>query len=209
MRILLGFAMTLTLVGTAMAGTICPGAPTGTTFPHPPDPNATGCNVVITINANGTATTVITDATAYENSEDAIIGIVNNSSTPLGSINLSGAGIFGLEGDGICTFTFPGNSYCSAAAKAGTDPADYQGPTSTYTNFSSGNSGTVVFSPAVAANGGSTYFSLEGIPTASIGVTPNGGAPAPSSLGLLAIGLALVGGWTFRSEIRSRLFAAK
>src|SRR5579863_7115605 len=92
----------------AMAGTICRGATTGTTFPHPPDPTATGCNAVITIAANGSISTVVVDSNPYENSEDAIIGVKNNSATAVGSLNLTGSGVFGFEGDGICTFTFSG-----------------------------------------------------------------------------------------------------
>ncbi len=177
----------------AMAGTICPGAPTGTTFTHPPDPTATGCNVVITIAANGSISTAIVDATPYESSEDAIIGVKNNSATPVGSLNLTGAGVFGFEGDGICTFTFSGSGYCAGAFYQ-TDPGDYAGPTSTFANFASGNSGTVNFNPAVPANGGSTYFSLEGIPTANLAVTTGpSGTPAPSSILLMLTALVGVG----------------
>jgi hypothetical protein len=167
------------LSGLAFGGSICPGAPTGTTFPHPPDPSGTGCNVVITIAANGTASLAITDSVPYENAEDIIVGVVNNSASPVGSLSLTGTDIFGFEGDGICVYNFPGNGYCSAAAKAGTDPQDYQGPTSTFTH-SNNNSGTVNFSPSIAANGGTTYFSLEGVPTdlnAIVGVGPGGPPP--------------------------------
>src|ERR1039458_6534053 len=113
----------------AWAGSVCPGAATGTNFPHPPDPSATGCNVVITINANGSVTVTVTDASAYEGSEDVMVGVVNNSTGTLSNLSLSGSGIFGFEGDGICTFTFPGSNYCTATQRAGTDPGDYQGPT--------------------------------------------------------------------------------
>ena len=183
-----------------MAGSICPGATTGTNFTHPPDPTATGCNVVITIAANGSVSTVVTDPSPYEGSEDVIIGVKNNSTSAVGSVALtSSSGVFGFEGDGICTFTFPGSTYCSASAIAGTDPQDYQGPTSTFTNITGGgNNGTVVFNPSIAANGGSTYFSLEGVPTASLGVTVGGGTPttpAPSSLILLGLGFAGLAAW--------------
>jgi hypothetical protein len=173
----LSLSLALMALGTraARAGTLCPGAPSGTTFPHPPDPNATGCNVVITIDANHLAVVSVTDATPYENSEDIIVGIQNNSSSTVSSLTLTGAGIFGLEGDGICIYTFAGSSYCSPAQIAGTDPEDYYGPTSTYTNIgTNGNSGTVNFNPAIPA-GGSTYFSLEGQPSTSLVVDVGSG----------------------------------
>lgn len=178
----------------AVAGSICPGATTGTTFTHPPDPTATGCNVVITVPASGSISVVVTDAIPYESSEDVLIGVVNNSGTALGSLNLSGSGIFGFEGDGVCTFTFPGSSYCSGTYYQ-SDPGDYAGPGVTFTNFASLNSGTVNFSPAVAANGGKAYFSLEGVPTANLVVTTGGGggSPAPPSLVLLLAALACMG----------------
>ncbi len=66
-----------------MAGTICPAGSGSNPFPHSPDAAATGCNVVITDSAAGAFSVAITDATAYENSEDVLVGIVNNSSTPI------------------------------------------------------------------------------------------------------------------------------
>jgi len=180
----------------AMAGTVCPAGSGASPFPYSPDNGAggTGCNVVITIAANGSISTVVKDTTPYENSEDALIGVVNNSASAVGSLNLTGSGVFGFESDGICIYTFVGSGYCSASQKAGTDPGDYAGPTTTFTNFSSGNSGTVVFSPAIAGGGGSTYFSLEGIPTANLAVSAGpAGTPAPSSILLMLTALAGVG----------------
>ncbi len=198
-------------VGVALGGTVCPDSPgTGTNsggaFVHPPDPTGTGCNAVITIAANGSISTAVTDSTPFNGSEDVIIGVVNNSSSPVGSLNLTGPmggiAIFGLDTDGICFFTFTGDSYCAGKTS---DPADYFGPTtSAFTNISSDqNSGTVVFNPPIPP-GGKTFFSLEGTPTASLGVTIGPATPAPSTLTLLGIGMVLLAGWTFRSRIRER-----
>jgi hypothetical protein len=191
----------------AMAGTICPGAATGTNFVHPPDPSATGCNVVITIASNGSVSTAVTDAAPYDGSEDVLIGVKNNSGSSVTSLAITGSGVFGFDGDGVCTFTFSGSSYCSSSQIVGTDPQDYQGPTSTFSNFSSGSSGTVTFSPAIAANGGSTYFSLEGVPTASLGVIVGNApptTPAPASLMLLGIGLACLAAWQLGARAFSK-----
>jgi hypothetical protein len=197
--------LTLLMLGScaAWAGTVCPGAATGTNFPHPPDPTATGCNVVITVNANGSTTVTAPDSTAYENSEDVIVGVVNNSSGTVSSLSLSGSGIFGFDGDGICTFTFAGSSYCTASQQAGTDPQDYQGPHNTFT-VTNANTGTVNFSPAIAP-GGTGYFSLEGTPATTIAATATVGpstgntasVPALSNWGL-ALLMAMIAGLSMR-----------
>ncbi len=69
---------------------------------------------------------------------------------------------------------------------SGTDPQDYYGPNTTYTNFASGDGLTVNFAPAVAACGGSSYFSLEGTPAV---FTVTTGTPEPATFALLGGGL--------------------
>jgi hypothetical protein len=206
----ISLSLALLALGThaAWAGSICPGASGSNPFPHPPDPSATGCNVVITINADRSATVSVTDSTAYENSEDVIVGIQNNSSSTVPALSLASPNApFGFESDGMCVYTFVGSSYCSAAQMAGTDPYDYQGPTSSFTNIgTNGLTGTVNFSPAIPA-GGSTYFSLEGIPSTSlvVNVDPGGtAAPVPTLSGwALALLASLLMGsslWLMRNK---------
>lgn len=170
-----------------------------------------GCNVVITIAANGSVSTTVTNSNPYDGSDDTLVGVINNSSTPLSQLTVSGSAISDFEGDGICafgaggiagdTFTSGSSAYCSASALGGTDPQDYQGPNQTFTNFSSGNAVTVVFSPAIAGGGGTNFFSLEEPPSNALTVTtPTGtptplptSTPAPASLILLATGIAAMG----------------
>jgi hypothetical protein len=169
-----------------------------------------GCNVIITIAANGSVTTTTVNANPYDGSDDTLVGVINNSSTALPQITVSGSNISGFEGDGICafgaggiagdTFTSGSSAYCSTAALNGTDPQDYQGPNQTFTNFSSGNAVTVVFSPAIAGGGGTNFFSLEEPPSNSLTITTPTGTPtgvpptpAPASLILLATGIAAMG----------------
>ena len=199
---LLSFALITLGTCAAWAGSICPAASGANTFPHPADPAATGCNVVITINAGGSISVAVTDATPYENSEDVMVGVVNNSSSNVPSISITGnAGndIFGLDGDGMCTFTFVGSSYCSGAVYL-TDPGDYYGPNTTFSNISaSGLAGTVNFTSPLAP-GGTAYFSLEGVPSGSLTVvagTPTStsvvGAPAMSDWALVLLAGLLIG----------------
>ena len=180
----------------AAAGTICPGG-NSTNFValggHDPDPTGTGCNSLITINANRTVTVTIPDATPYDGVEDNLVVVVNNSSTPITTLLLTGTDIFGLDGDGVCTFNFAaangvsGNGYCSPSARAGIDPQDYFGPTSTFA-ITNVNSGSVSFNPGVAGGGGKTFFSLEEPPNASLQVVI-GGVPEPASISLMGFGL--------------------
>ena len=117
----------------------------------------TGCAVLITLNANGTAT-FQTDSNQgpFDGSDDTLVGVVNNTGVPIPSINLTSTNdIFNFDGDGICTFDFTGDSYCNNTAIV------YDGPTSTFSNISSDfTTGSVNFGPALAS-GSSTYFSLE------------------------------------------------
>jgi len=161
-------AFTLLIMGSevALAGTICPASTSPNPFFHDPDPSGTGCNVVITINPDRSATVAVNDASPYDGSDDALIGVVNNSGLPLPSIYLNGVGIFSFDQDGICAFTFIGDEYCGSAVTG------YEGPTSRFSNISfDGSAGTVSFKPFVSADGGAAYFSLEGLPSATVGVS--------------------------------------
>jgi hypothetical protein len=137
--------------------------------------SAVDCNVLITINADGSVTVTNPDNNnPYDGYDDTLVGIVNNAGAPLSSIGLSSAkDIFGFDGDGICSSGFTpwttlgGSGYCapqtSVKAHDPSDPGtDYQGPDNTWSNVSTDKtSGTVDFTSALGGNGGSTFFSLE------------------------------------------------
>ena len=172
-----------------------------------------GCNTLVTVASNGSMSVSVVNTNPYDGSDDNLVGVVNNGTTPLTQLTLSGSGISGWEGDGICAFAAGGiagdtwtgqsSSYCTSSALSGTDPQDYYGPNMTFTNFSTGNAVTVVFSPALAA-GATSFFSLEQAPSSALQVT--GGptptptsapspTPAPASIWLIAIGFCAVGGY--------------
>lgn len=114
----------------------------------------------------------------YDGSDDTLVGIVNNSSSPVQAIVVSGpnSDLAGFDGDGICTYAtggltgggFTGDSYCDAQQLAGTNPEDYEGPDNTFTlDPNSQTDVEVDFNGKGLAPGQSTYFSLEDALTAA------------------------------------------
>lgn len=153
---------------------------------------APGCNEVITVNSNGTFSVagVPANGTTYDGSDDALVGIVNNSSTPLSSVFLNGNGvdIFGFDGDGIDTPAFGGGYTETGNAM---DTSGYGGPNAYFTGISPDDTmGTVDFITAIGAGGGTGYFSLEEAFSAANPPTPGPSAtPEPGSFVLLGTGV--------------------
>ena len=128
----------------------------------------TSCALLIDI-TSPTASTVLQDSGQgpFDGTEDTLLGVQNDSSSPVSGLYLTsptGLTIFGVEGDGICTFApyvpSTDSTYCSGA-QYGSDPLDYAGPDNTFANYlTNTKQGEVVFTTPLAP-GASTYFSLE------------------------------------------------
>jgi len=140
---------------------------------------SSGCSIVINIGTGGTANVTSTGVGPYDNIEDVLVGVNNNSGGSLTSITLTGNDIFGFDFDGLCTYVT-----CNYAA-----PTGYEGPGTSFTIVDP-NTGTVNFTGGLA-DGGSAYFSLEGDPTTAgaLVVTGTTSTPEPASMTLLATGL--------------------
>jgi hypothetical protein len=163
----------------------------------------TDCGYLLTIGSGDVVTGApVSGANPYDGADDALVGVINNSgATYSGSITLSGSGngggIFGFDGDGVCTYITA--SYCATA------PTGYEGPLTTFTGISSdGTTGTVVFSGLAA--GASTFFSLEGSPASigSLGVS-GGSAPEPGTIAMLGAGLAALGFVGYKRRARASI----
>lgn len=175
----------LALAGAAHAG-VCPAIG-----------SSVDCGYVIVYGPGGTVTTYSTngqsygpgtiDTTPYDGSDDALIGVINNTGGTLNSIHLTGSGdgggIFGFEGDGPNQYGQP--SY---------GPTGYEGPNTSFANINATfDAGDVMFTGGLA-NGQSAWFALEGSP-ASLDVTappagPSNKVPEPVTIALVMSGLA-------------------
>jgi hypothetical protein len=159
--------------------------------------HAAGCNVLITIDANGEAT-VARDSLqpGYGGFDGTLVGVLNNWSNPIASLPISGSRIFALNGKGMCSSGFGAPGNCSEGLNQG-DPYDYTGDFVSFL-IDGLNTGTVNFIGGLST-GSSTYFSIEGVPTAGLSAgsptsePPSAEAPEPGTYWLAIIsGLLLL-----------------
>src|SRR5712691_4027748 len=76
--------------------------------------HADGCDVILTIDMNGNISLpAITGQPAYDGIEDQLVGVINNWTNTITSINLTGPNIFGFDFDGA--FTGLASNDCNAA----------------------------------------------------------------------------------------------
>jgi hypothetical protein len=191
--------------------------PSPTNPPCPQIGYADGCNEIITISSSGAVSIVTTTQPPYDGSEDQLVGVINNGPVAVLALNLTspaGSDIFGFDGDGAsqnapgCTSQAPGAPICGTGGTYGyggtgtgllSDPADYEGPGTYFSNISAGlNDGTINFVGGLAP-GQTAWFSLEEAPqnpsVLTGGITPVTSTPEPSCIVLLASGLAWLGLW--------------
>lgn len=144
----------------------------------------TDCGYLITINPDGSITAGPTAQGPYDGSEDTLVGVINNSPTPLTTLTLSGSNIFGFDGDGESSYT--GTSY---------GPTGYEGPNTSFTIVDPNNGSVDFTNGGVMGNGGTAWFTLEeNLASITGGVNViTGGVPEPSTWAMMLLGFGAVG----------------
>ena len=149
---------------------------------------ANDCNTVFTYNGT-TITTTHPSATPYDDVEDNYVAFVNNSTSIVNNIGVSGSNIFGFDGDGAfgssCLTTAGAPNPCGTGGSATWQ--FYNGPGTTYT-ITNSNTGIVNFTGGLAP-GAMAVFSFEEAPNVGNASVTGVNVPEPASLALLGTGL--------------------
>jgi hypothetical protein len=126
----------------------------------------TSCAILILIQPDGSLT-ILSDPSQgpFDRGDDTLVGVVNNSGITVPSIAIGSSTqrVFGFEAptDGLCSFPFVGNGYCTATPRPATG---YEGPDSAFSAISANKrDGTVLFTGPGGGllAGATTFFSLE------------------------------------------------
>ncbi len=148
--------------------------------------SSSGCQYLVTVNANGSITLTnqsATNGSNYESNEDVEVGVIDNyTAGTLSGLALTGYGIGNFENDGIDAYGGTSNAR---------DTTGYGGPNTYFTN-NTVNALNALFVTALTT-GQSTYFSLEEPPTIGSGSLSVTGIPTPEPSSLALIGVAMLG----------------
>ena len=150
-------------------------------FPQcPPVGVNSGCQFLISVTNNGNLVSADPNQGPYENSDDSLIGVVNNSSSAISHMPLSvpGSDLFGFEGDGICNpgggpaapgCADPGGGTCGSGGTSGIcsfprpagQPANYTEPGAPTGNTQNGYEGPTTWysNVSVDTSAGTVNFS--------------------------------------------------
>lgn len=180
-----GLSMNKTLIlgSLAAVAAVVAASPANATSPCPSINGSTNCGYIITVAPNGSVSGAATGAPPYDGVEDTLVGVINNSTGVLNSLTLSGANIFGFDGDGQAAYT--GTSY---------GPTGYEGPNTLF-NILNPSNGTVTFTNGGLAGGATAWFTLEeNLATIQGGVQVGLGAvPEPATWAMMLLGFCGIG----------------
>jgi PKD repeat protein len=165
-----------------------------------------GCQFLIVVTDQGTTVLEDTSQPPYENNNDALVGVQNNSSSPIDALPLSAStGLFGFDGDGICdigtgpvpsgcqpppgspagTTCGQGFSDCSFPAPVG-QPKGYKEPGALTGSTQNGYEGPTTWFSNVATDTNSGHVNFS--PSVAPGGSTYFGLQAPPSANGLKVG---------------------
>jgi hypothetical protein len=144
-------AVTALLASTALASA----APTPPFTECPAVGQDTSCETLIVIQSDGSLKAYNDPSQGpFDGIEDTLVGVLNESSSTVSSVKISGPDVFGFDGDGICSGYTPGPPDCPYGTTG------YEGPKTEFEVITE-DEGSVLFTEGALAPGESTYFSLE------------------------------------------------
>jgi PEP-CTERM motif len=187
-----------------------------------------GCDLIITLNAGGTAT--VTDGPShglaggtYDGVDDTLVGLINNSGSTVTAVELTAkTDIFGFDGDGIednpnSTSGLPGLAIPGATGFAcggttahqqgycGTDSTNgnfnLSGPLNSFSGITAAADVGIVNFPGGIPSGGSAFWSLEEALTAASFTVTKPDVPEPATLSILGAALAGFGMMRRRKQV--------
>lgn len=145
--------------------------------------SSSDCSVVITIQPGGSILIETTGVGPFDNSEDSLVGVVNNSGGTITSLAISGSNIFGFDGDGLAAF--PGGGTFGTTG--------YEGPNTSFT-ITDTNNGFVNFLNGGLLDGQTAYFSLEeNLAAGGVPITVGSAAPEPATWAMMILGFGMAG----------------
>jgi hypothetical protein len=125
------------------------------------------CEILIVVNSdNSVSVEGDPSVGTFDGSDDTLVGIVNDSSTAIKAVTVSGpgSGLSGFDGDGICSGDY---GIWDGSAGCPYGPTGYEGPGTSFVTISSlPDSAEVDFSGDLAPQA-TAYFSLEGALTSA------------------------------------------
>jgi fused signal recognition particle receptor len=163
------------------------GAPAAVTSPPFTECPAVGaspsCGVLVVLNADGSTSLNVDpgSATPFDGSDGITVGVLNNSGRTISSVSLtSNLGLFGFDGGGMCSGTFPPPTPtgCPFDSNVSDTGSDFAGPGITFSGISGtpATSGVVAFAascsgglsctptPGGLTSGNTAFLSLESAP---------------------------------------------
>jgi hypothetical protein len=145
-------------------------------------PYPCGITITITGQSGNLTATFGGSGIPYDGDEDQMVGVQNLSGVAVGAIILSAPIISNTPPYSDNLFAFDGDGACTLSGQCNYGPTGYEGPDNTFLGMSPDlTTGKVLFTVALPASVGTTWFSIENTPTAVAAIGENKALTAGST----------------------------